>query len=196
MKRMTGILSVVFAAGLATASAQPPGGRGGPRGPGRGPMPIIEALDADHDHIISAEEIKNATALLLSLDKNNDGMLKENEFAGDRGEPGPGRGPDGPGDGRSGRRPMEGRGRPGGPGRGDHDGPPPPPNPERMIEHAMEFDADKDGKLSREELAKFVNEFTQHQPHHNGPPRGDGSGRPGSIPRDENDRPDQPRRPD
>ena len=44
-------------------------------------MPIIDVLDADHDHEISATELKNATASLLTLDKNKDGKLTEEEFA-------------------------------------------------------------------------------------------------------------------
>ena len=40
-----------------------------------------------------------------------------------------------------------------------------------MVEHAMEFDADKDGKLSRDELKKFAEDFARH---HAGPPGGPG----------------------
>jgi hypothetical protein len=42
------------------------------------------------------------------------------------------------------------------------DGPPDrrgPPSPERMVEHAMTFDADGDGKLDRAELTKFAEEI-------------------------------------
>jgi hypothetical protein len=49
-----------------------------------------------------------------------------------------------------------------------------PPNPERMVDHAMEFDADKDGKLSREELLSFAREM----PRPMGPPPGPGPGGP------------------
>jgi hypothetical protein len=34
-----------------------------------------------------------------------------------------------------------------------------PPSPERMVEHAMTFDADGDGKLDRAELTKFAEEI-------------------------------------
>lgn len=34
-----------------------------------------------------------------------------------------------------------------------------PPSPERMVEHAMRFDADGDGKLDRAELTKFAEEM-------------------------------------
>lgn len=50
-----------------------------PRGH-RPPPPIIAALDADHDGVISAEEIGNASKALLQLDKNNDGELTREEL--------------------------------------------------------------------------------------------------------------------
>ena len=88
----------------------------------------------------------------------------------DRGGPGRG-GPaaDGPGDGGPGG-PGADRGGPGGDaggppggrfGRGNGPGgagrgPGGRPSPERMVEHAMRFDADGDGKLNRAELLKFA----------------------------------------
>ena len=39
----------------------------------------MEALDADHDGTISAEEISKASESLKSLDKNNDGKLSDDE---------------------------------------------------------------------------------------------------------------------
>lgn len=94
MNRFTWPLGIVIVTGMASAFAQPgpPGGssRGGPAGGPRGgpgspggavpPMPVIEVLDADHNHVISAGELKNATSALLTLDKNRDGQLTENEF--------------------------------------------------------------------------------------------------------------------
>src|SRR5258708_10572136 len=69
--------------------AQPPAQRPppGPGGPGRNghhpPAPaIIRALDANHDGVIDAEEIANASAVLKSLDKNGDGVLTPDEFMG------------------------------------------------------------------------------------------------------------------
>ena len=62
------------------------GPRGGPpgRGPGqRNPIlndPLLRALDSDHDGVISAEEIRNASSALLTLDKNGDGRLTSDEL--------------------------------------------------------------------------------------------------------------------
>ena len=217
MKRWMWTLGAIVAAGATLAIAQPPGGPGGggPGGPGgRRPMPVIEALDADHDGVISAEELKNATAALLTLDKNKDGKLTEDEYRpsggpggpggpGGRGGPGgdgPGEragggrggpgGPGGPGGEGPGGPPGGGRGRgpeggppgggPGGPGRGGPEGGPPGggrpgPDPERMLSHAFEFDTDKDGKLSKDEMKKFIDDFVQL---HGGPegPGGPGGG--------------------
>ena len=56
-----------------------------PRGPGmnghRPPAPaIVAALDVNHDGVIDADEIANATAELKSLDKNGDGKLTPDEL--------------------------------------------------------------------------------------------------------------------
>jgi hypothetical protein len=54
-----------------------------PRGPGRGGFGGIDlasrALDADRNGEISAEEIANAATTLKPLDKNNDGIITEDE---------------------------------------------------------------------------------------------------------------------
>ena len=177
MKRLVfSFAAIMFAVSVANmAIAQPPEGRGprqggpegGPRGqdgPRRGPggpggpggpppNPILEALDANGDREISAEEIKNAAAALAKLDKNSDGKLTFDElrpqFA--RGRGGPGRGGPGAGprpDGEGGPR-GRGPGREGGPearGEGDR------PDPAQFIARLMNFDKDKDGKISKEEL--------------------------------------------
>lgn len=71
------------------ATAQPPDGPppdGGPPGPpGRHghrppPLPIVLALDTNHDGIIDAGEIANAPAALKTLDKNGDGQLTPDEY--------------------------------------------------------------------------------------------------------------------
>lgn len=218
-----------------------PGGRqpGGPDGPRFRPMPnpVVAALDADSDGVISAEEIKNASAALAKLDKNKDGKLTDDETRPPRPNFGPGgpegRGPGGPegrgpeGRGPEGRDPQgrgpgrfeglrpngpegrepEGRGPEGrirGPGGPEGRGPdgPPPPNHDFFVQHAMEFDADKDGKLSKEELLKFAEDMARRR----GPGGPGGEGRapggrgpegrgPGGRPQGE-DRPDRPQRPE
>jgi hypothetical protein len=59
-----------------------PGGPGGPGGPPRRPPipPLIHALDANHDGVIDAGEIANASAALATLDKNGDGQLTMDEL--------------------------------------------------------------------------------------------------------------------
>ena len=52
-----------------------------------------------------------------------------------------------------------------------------PPSPERMVEHAMTFDADGDGKLDRAELTKFAEEIQAMRMR--GGPGGPGGGRGG-----------------
>ena len=56
------------------------GGRSGQR---QGPA-LVGALDANHDRVIDAEEIANASAALKGLDKNGDGKLTPEEFMGAR----------------------------------------------------------------------------------------------------------------
>jgi hypothetical protein len=192
MRRMEWSLGFLIVAAGAVALAQPPGGgRGGPGGPPGGgpdgdfrppPPPIIGVLDADRDHVISADEIKNASEALLKLDKNKDGKLTEDEFIG---PPPPGaenrrggRDGDGPRGNRGAGRPRpDDRGPPPGGPEGDDgpqgDGPPGPPRPEQFVEHALEYDADKDGKLSPDELRKFAEDLSRHGPGGpDGPPRG------------------------
>lgn len=60
-----------------------------------------------------------------------------------------------------------------------------PPSPERMVEHAMTFDADGDGKLDRAELTKFAEEFHSMRGH-------GGPGGPGGRPDGQNARPEGP----
>ena len=115
-------------------------GRGGEeRGFGPPPNPVMMALDADGDHIISAAEIKNAARALAKLDKNKDGKLTQDELR-----------PDGPPsrDGEGGRGGQ--RGRPGEGGRGGEGGR--PGNSGEFLDRVMSFDENKDGKLSRKEM--------------------------------------------
>lgn len=127
------ILAAIFAVGANTFYAQegrPGGGRGGPGGRDfMRALPVMTALDADGDGVISAEEINNASVALRKLDKNGDGKLTEDEIRPSF----PERGPGGPG-GRGGER---------GPGG---------PNPEEMVKQLLEFDKNGDGQLSKSEV--------------------------------------------
>lgn len=78
---------------FAQDSQRPPGRRGGP--------PVVVALDANKDGTLDATEIANASAALLTLDKNGDGQLTSDELMPARpdGQGGPG----GPGGKRGGR---------------------------------------------------------------------------------------------
>ncbi|MEJ0091775.1 MAG: hypothetical protein WDM80_18750 [Limisphaerales bacterium] len=89
MKNTTKIMLAVLALGASAfiASSQDsgtaPGGTpphgSGPRGH-RPPPPIIAALDANHDGVIDADEIANASTALKTLDKNGDGKLTQDEL--------------------------------------------------------------------------------------------------------------------
>ncbi len=107
-------------------------------------LPIMVALDADRDGILSKDEINNAVAALKGLDKNEDGKLTLEELR-----------PDGSA--------MRGRfGRLGGFGRPREDGRPPKGpgsgrGPERQdledsVSHMMDLDKNNDGKLAKDEL--------------------------------------------
>jgi hypothetical protein len=86
------------------AGPQPPGNSRPPRhgAPGMNghrppPSPLVGVLDANHDGVIDADEIANASKALLKLDKNGDGKLTPDEFAPPpRREGNSGAGPDGP----------------------------------------------------------------------------------------------------
>lgn len=155
---------------LFAQDAQPrrEGGRpGGPGGP-RGGSPIVQVLDADKNHELSAEEIAAAATALKSLDKDNDGKLTAEEFRGGRGGPGGGPKPE----------PTGTEGAPERPRRGsplmatlDVDG-----NGELSAEEIANapgalktLDKDNDGKLTAEEFG-------------GGGRRGPGEGRPGKKP--------------
>ncbi len=134
----------------ATVMAQPPGGqRGGERGGERGGpggqrgggdmgrmmqmMPVLAALDADKDGVISKSEINNAAAALRKLDKNGDGELDAEEMRPTRSEGGRSRGgaPEGgPGGERGGRSAGSGG----------------------MMDRIMSQDKNQDGKLSKDEV--------------------------------------------
>lgn len=73
----------------ATDPAASPSGNASPSSDQQGPPrhhgpphggPLFDALDANHDGTISADEIANASAALKTLDKNNDGQLTHDEL--------------------------------------------------------------------------------------------------------------------
>lgn len=114
----------------------PTGFDGGPP-----PFPVLLALDADHDGVISAKEIANASAALKKLDKNHDGKLTMDEIMGPR----PDRG-----------------GREGGPG-GQR------PNPAEMVSRLMANDKNHDGKLAKAELPqRMQGMFSRADANHDG----------------------------
>jgi len=77
------ILLLVLGAATTVCLAQPQGGPANgelPRG-GRPPqLPIVTALDTNSDGILDSNEIANASAELLTLDKNGDGKLAAAEY--------------------------------------------------------------------------------------------------------------------
>jgi hypothetical protein len=146
--------SALLALCTLTANAQRPEGGGGEgRGPeGRGGAmrisPLMQALDADKDGSISEAEMKNAAAALKALDKNGDGKLSPEEL----------RPPSREGEGREGNRAggdemvtrlmqMDKNGD----GKLTKD-----ELPERMAGMLTRGDTDKDGALSKEEIAKLA----------------------------------------
>jgi Ca2+-binding EF-hand superfamily protein len=97
--------------------------------------PVLKAIDADHDHIISAAELANAPAALLTLDKNGDGKLTRDEagisMAAFRG--------------RGGERGGERAGEP-------PQTPAPGPTADELLSMLMTLDKNHDGKLEKSEV--------------------------------------------
>ena len=104
-------------------------------------FPLLAALDADHDGVISSAEIAAAPAGLHSLDRNDDGKLEAEEFA-EGGEHGPSTGEmvktlmafDKNGDGKIERSEM----------------------PERMQRLFERGDLNQDGVLTMDEIRKLA----------------------------------------
>ena len=85
MKTMLTLLALgasAFILNAQDAGGPPPEGGPGGGGPRHRPprLPLVTALDANHDHVIDASEIANASAALLTLDKNGDGKLTPDEY--------------------------------------------------------------------------------------------------------------------
>ncbi|HVU07215.1 MAG TPA: hypothetical protein VHG89_01580 [Verrucomicrobiae bacterium] len=87
MKIQTKIMLTMLTLGASVlvASAQDDDNGAPPDGPRHGghrppPSPLVAALDVNHDHVIDSNEIANASAELLTLDKNGDGILTTNEY--------------------------------------------------------------------------------------------------------------------
>jgi hypothetical protein len=98
-----------------------PGFKGGPGGHRHPEPPIVAALDTNHDGVIDANEIANASAALKTLDKNGDGELTPDELRPPRpprpddmdgNRPPPSDDMGGPPDGAGGPPPQDGQGSP------------------------------------------------------------------------------------
>jgi Ca2+-binding EF-hand superfamily protein len=121
---------------------RPDGAPGMPPGGG-----LFALLDVDRDGQLSTSEIVGAGTALLKLDKNGDGKLTPDEVFGPGGAPGrPGDPPAGTGQPPAGR-PGERR-----PGQRGIAG----PNPDEFRARLKEADANKDGKISKEEAPPFL----------------------------------------
>lgn len=166
MKRTLRLFVASLAGSLTlTALAQPDGprghGEGGPRGgPGRGPGAfLVRALDPDHNHELSADEIAQAPAALRSLDRNGDGLVTRDELRPARPEGAKARPADASPSGEHGGRPPgppTGRGRPVDPVLlaldADGDGQLSAAEIGRATASLLALDLNHDGKLSEEEL--------------------------------------------
>ena len=82
IKKMTVILVVILALTVLVSTIMAQKGRGMGERP---KPPVLSALDADGDGIISADELRNVVAALKTLDKNSDGEISREELRPDRG---------------------------------------------------------------------------------------------------------------
>ncbi|MFT3992107.1 MAG: hypothetical protein QM680_11925 [Luteolibacter sp.] len=162
-------------AGLTTlACAHEEGGQGGQRQGGQGGFsgpgslarnPITKALDKDNDGELSAEEIKDASATLLALDKNGDGKLAGEEIR-------PVRQPRGETPQQIAHKLVEEL------DKNDDHKISDDELPARMKPMLQRLDADKDGFLSEEEIAKGQEQEKPAEPA--GGPRPEGGEKPGA----------------
>lgn len=167
----------------------PPRDRTGERPAGRDEMVSrVLSFDKNKDGKLTKDELPEGMHGMIERgDANGDGALDKDELekiAASFRERGQQRRPDG--DRPEGRRPG---GADAGPeGRGGFDG---PPSAEMIVNNAMRFDADGDGKLDREELTKFAQEMGRRRGDGNPQGRGgrgpDGGDRPGGRPQRSSD---------
>ena len=124
------------------------GGEAQNRGPGgNGPSmmqmnPLLAALDKDHNKEISADELAAAPTTLLTLDKDQDGKLSEEEVS-------PQRGGDGGGQGNR-ARPRRG------------------PSAMRMLKALSALDADENGVIDEAEIKNAVAALQKLDVNHDG----------------------------
>jgi Ca2+-binding EF-hand superfamily protein len=97
--------------------------------------PILNAVDVNHDGVLSAAEIADSPAQLRKLDKNGDGKLTQDQA----------------GMQMMGRGGGRGRGEEGGSGVGDEP-PAQAPSAQDLTNMLMAFDANHDGKLQKSEV--------------------------------------------
>lgn len=133
---MIGLAATLAAQSASDGPRGPRAGRGEGGPGGRGGHPVIRTLDADRDHMISAQEIANAPAALRALDTNHDGTVAADELRPAR----PANAPTPPAD-----APAR-SGRPGRDGGGER------PRPVDPVMLAL--DANNDGTLSADEISR------------------------------------------
>jgi hypothetical protein len=80
MKMKTTLALLALGMSALAANAQNDNGAPPRKGHHPPPLPLVTTLDANHDGVISADEIANATAALKTLDQNNDGGLTTDEY--------------------------------------------------------------------------------------------------------------------
>lgn len=68
------VIALILILGMTFTDSAECRGRGGPH------SPIISALDANNDEVITDSELENASAVLLQLDTDGDGILTQDEI--------------------------------------------------------------------------------------------------------------------